>query len=496
MTNKFLTILYTVFFIVVLNSCNEEEFSTNSGDLLTYSVDTVSFDTVFTTIGTVTKTFTIHNDHTKYITISSIIVEGGSSSNFQINVDGESGQAYSDITIPPNDSIYVFVQATIDPVNDDLPIFVYDAIQFEYNGNQEEVVLQAYGQDVHLIDAEYIETQTWEADKPYLIYNNGVVDSAETLTINEGVEVCLHDDASLVIYGTLKINGTLDNPVVFQGDRFDGGYAYSAGRWGTIYFAPESIDNEINYAIIKNASAGIQIGTPGDNQPEPDLLLRNTIIQNTTSASIIAFGANIKSFNCIFADSKYNSLTLLMGGDYNFYHATVSCVGAIDSTVSYQRYVRQSSSAVFLSNYYSPYYTLNDFYYVVTEEASNELVAANFFNSIIYGSQKMEFDTADNGLTDLNFYFDHCILRQTEDSIDISDAGHYNSVILNSYPRFVNDSATLGDLDYHLDSLSPAQDAGSLDIVNDYPEYLEYDYDGNLRTADGVPDLGAYEKVD
>ncbi len=495
MTNKFLIILLTIFSIVVLDSCNEEEFTTNSSDLLTYSVDTISFDTVFTTIGTVTKLFTIRNPHTKYITISSISVEGGSSSNFQINVDGESGQSHSDITVPPNDSIYVFVQATIDPVNDNLPILVYDAIQLEYNGNQEEVVLQAYGQDVHLINAEYIETQTWEADKPYLIYNNGVVDSAETLTINEGVKVYVHDDASLVIYGTLKIAGTLENPVIFQGDRFDGGYAYTAGRWGTIYFAPESINNEINYAIIKNASAGIQIGTPGDNQPEPDLLLRNTIIKNTTSSSIIAFGANIKSFNCIFADSQYNSLTLLMGGEYNFYHATISVVGAIDSNAYNMSYKRESSSAVYLSNYY-PYYTLNDYYYVIEVQANNALTATNFYNSIIYGSQKMEFDTANNELTDFNYYFDHCILKQTEDSININDTDHFNTVVLNTDPKFVNDSATLGNLDYHLNALSPALDAGKLEIISAYPDYLLYDYDGNSRTSDGHPDLGAYERVE
>ena len=44
-----------------LGSCIDDSFTSDPSDLLTFSVDTVKFDTVMTTKGTATKQFVIYN---------------------------------------------------------------------------------------------------------------------------------------------------------------------------------------------------------------------------------------------------------------------------------------------------------------------------------------------------------------------------------------------------------------------------------------------------
>ena len=54
-----------------LTSCIDDSFTTDPNDVLTFSVDTVKFDTVMTMKGTSTKQFIIYNRSKKQINISS-----------------------------------------------------------------------------------------------------------------------------------------------------------------------------------------------------------------------------------------------------------------------------------------------------------------------------------------------------------------------------------------------------------------------------------------
>ena len=74
---------------VPLNSCNKMKgFSKEN---LSFSVDTVVFDTVFTTVGSTTKQFKIYNPSSKSIQIDEIELMGGEQSPFRLNVDGIQG---------------------------------------------------------------------------------------------------------------------------------------------------------------------------------------------------------------------------------------------------------------------------------------------------------------------------------------------------------------------------------------------------------------------
>jgi len=99
----------------------------------------------------------------------------------------------------------------------------------------------------------------------------------------------------------------------------------------------------------------------------------------------------------------------------------------------------------------------------------------------------------DNKENAFNFYFDHCLIKHHQDSLDFDDPLHFNAVKLNKDPRFVNDTDRF-ELNYRLDTLSPAKDSGSVEIINANPSF-EFDYDGNSRlSVDELPDMGAFER--
>ena len=74
----------------------------------------------------------------------------------------------------------------------------------------------AWGQDFVLIDSKNIKTATWTRDRPYLVSNQAIVDSDQTLTIEAGTSVYFHKNTGLMVKGTLNVLGTYEEPVGFQ----------------------------------------------------------------------------------------------------------------------------------------------------------------------------------------------------------------------------------------------------------------------------------------
>ena len=68
----FALILLSILTGTCLTSCIDDDFTTNPSHVLAFSTDTVAFDTVFTTIGTSTRSFRIYNRNKKSLNISSI----------------------------------------------------------------------------------------------------------------------------------------------------------------------------------------------------------------------------------------------------------------------------------------------------------------------------------------------------------------------------------------------------------------------------------------
>lgn len=462
-----------VFFALIVTllvvSCNKETYYTGSNPTLKFSADTISFDTVFSTIGTATQRLMVYNPYDKILKISGIKLAGGNNSPFLLNIDGFSGNSVSNLEIHPKDSLYIFIQVFINPTGQNLPLFIRDSILFTANQTTQNVKLIAYGQDVHLIKNQTLQTQTWQADKPYLIYGNVTVDTLQTLTIAQGASIYFHKLANLLVKGTLIANGDLTTPITFQGDRLEKDYSDIPGQWGGIYLRPGSKSNQMNYAIIKNGTNGIQLGDYKDVSM-PDLQISNTIIRTMSYNSLLAINAKIKAVNCVIADAAMYSCGLVGGGDYEFYHCTLANYYGLYAG-------REISSATLkVTNYYMD--STNN---VVT----NDLINANFYNSIIYGNNQDELILSNKEGPLFQYKFDHCLIR-SQTLKNSANSAQFDTIIWNKDPEFkFNPKAYL-----ELDTLSPAKDAGSIPIGKLYP----LDLKKVDRTKD--PDLGAYERVE
>ncbi|MDD5571163.1 MAG: choice-of-anchor Q domain-containing protein [Bacteroidales bacterium] len=462
------TLLSLMFF-----SCRKEPALLDKTSSLSFSSDSVMFDTVFTTVGSTTKQLKVYNKSNKRILISLIKLGKGQSSNFRININGTPAISLSDIEIAAKDSMYIFVKVTVDPNNQNSPLVISDSIIFETNGKIQDVNLIAWGQDAYyhtpntFIDGfpafSVISCNAiWTNDKPHVIYGWAVVDSACTLTMQPGTRVYLHGSAVLWVYrdGTLKINGTNDNPVTIQGDRLEQSYKDVPGQWGKIWLSAGSKDNEINYAIIKNGTIGIQIDTLG-NSPNPTLKLNNTIIKNMSVVGIYAQGTLLEAVNSVVANCGQYGVLLNIGGSYDFKHCTFA---------NYWNYSTRGTPTLLLNNWYED---INHNIQV------RPLTKAYFGNCIIYGNNENEitFDHKYGGT--FSYYFDHCIFK-TFDTLNVSSPTYYENVYKNSDPQF-NDYAKN---DYSLKKGSPAIDNGK-DLL------ITKDIIDKVRSI--PPDIGAYE---
>jgi hypothetical protein len=481
MLSRFFSAAFFSLFIVliVVSSCKKDEtIDTSPSIKLGFSADTLIFDTVFSTIGSVTQSLRVYNPSDQTVKISNIRLAGGSSSRYAINVDGEAGTSFNDIEILGKDSLYVFVRITINPQETTLPFIVTDSIFFETNGNEQDVDLVAWGQNARFIQwnvdrpnlpkyrivaGEGVDT-TWTSDLPIVVYGYAVVDSTGSLTINPGTKVYFHKGSGLWIYkgGSLKVLGSVDSLVYFDSDRLESFYSDLPGQWDRIWLNEGSVNNEINYAVIRNGFIGIQAETLQEFMGN-QLTISNTIIENMSGAGILTRYYFIAAANCVIANCGQYSVALTLGGGYDFRQTTIA---------NYWNYNFRQTPTLVLNNYISDGQGTTYAY----------PFSANFANTIVYGNQQNEIAIDENTSEEFALTFDHCLLKTEE---DISNAERYINCIKNEDPLFVDYAVN----NYQLDSLSPAKNIGSIDIANTVP----FDILGNSRTES--PDLGAYEWV-
>lgn len=469
---KNLKYLFTIVLFVCFIKCERFEWLQDSDAKLGFSTDTVFFDTIFTTIGSTTKQLKIYNRYNQPVKISSIALAGGSRSVFRLNIDGVAGNYATDVEIPEDDSLYIFVEVTLDPNNVDSLLAIHDSIIFITNGNLQDVNLVAWGLDVHLINGEIIETETWINDKPYLVINSMLVDTNQVLTIEEGVRVHFHRNSRLYVAGTLVVNGTLDNPVTFQGDRLEYDYRDIPGQWDGLWLLPGSHDNRINYAIIKNGIIGIEADTLA-SFVIPTLEISNSIVINMSAVGILGLGTTIKASNCVIGNCGQFAVALLWGQSYEFYHCTIAnYYGGWEST-------SRSNPAVGLNNYYEDIYG---------NIQIRPIEKAFFGNCIIYGNRDSEFEVDIYPGSILNYELDYCVTKIDPGKFDLGDQTYFNEIFNFEDPKFIS----YDDNDYQLDTLSSAKDRG----FSDYATLFPLDMNGNSRLGDSGPDIGAYERIE
>ncbi|WP_445735580.1 hypothetical protein [Mariniflexile sp.] len=512
---RYLYFLLTFCFLILWSSCRKDfDFSPSTGTLQ-FSKDTVYLDTVFTNIGSSTYNLKVYNRSNNDILIPSIKLALGNSSNYRLNVDGIAGKTFQNIQILAKDSIFIFVESTIDFNNFSNPNgkFLYtDQIEFDAGANLQKVELVTLVQDAIFIypnrdnstkvietlklnvGGEILETAlqgrelrpnelTFTNTKPYVIYGFAAVPNGETLTINAGARVHFHDNSGLIVAegASLKVNGAfstdqklLENEVIFEGDRLEPGFSDIAGQWGTIWLFGGSLNNTINYATIKNATVGILCdGNP--NVPTEKLKITNSQIYNSSSFGILGRNTSIKGENVVVNNSGQSSVAGTFGGKYNFTHCTIA---------NYWNGSRQLPSLL-----------LNNF---VLDEDNNatitDLTQANFNNCIIYGNDNPEIllDEIEDASVVFNFKFTNCLIRFQNNNnnfkgpnYDLTDTNHYVGNIFNKDPNFKNANENM----LIIGEKSEAKNKGLPSFATQVP----FDILNVNRTA--APDIGAYQYI-
>ena len=499
---KFLTIC-TVLSVLTILSCKRDKFTDDPAAKLAFSTDTLTFDTVFTTLGSTTKRIMVYNRNPEAVLISKIKLSGGTISNFRINVNGQPGLEFTDIEIKGNDSMFVFAEVTVDPNQQNNPFVIFDDIQFETNGNNQSVILSAWGQNAyyykpnlyinglppisHISDyPDYFPigpTVDLPNDKPHVIFGFLMIDSATTLNIPAGTQLHFYDQSGLWAYrgSTLNVNGQLGNEVVFQGTRLESAFDDLPGQWDRIILNEGPVDHQINNTIIKNAFIGIQAEEFYlDGIPElasNKVKIYNTIIKNSQGLGMLVRNHNILADNVLVTNSGNVLVGIQGAGVHRFRHSTIA---------NYWPSSRSDESLLMSNYFYLP--TAGGGQLEVTGDLD-----VKFDNSIIYGTSDEELSTDSTVSAQFKYEFNYCVLKTMKDTLDPGLIGKFNNIILN--PNRPNSNFIFDPLfedpynnDFLLNDSSRAIDQGSFILM----DTLTTDLKGDAR--DNLPDMGSYEK--
>jgi len=493
--------------LVLWSSCRNDFESVPSTGGLEFSKDTVYLDTVFTNIGSSTYNLKVYNRSDEDINIPAIRLAEGETSNYRLNVDGLPGKTFSDIQILAKDSIFIFVETTLDINN--LPgggnDFLYtDQILFDTGANQQKVELVTLVQDaVFLFPADlgngvyetlilgegetateiegfFLDDSelTFTNEKPYVIYGYAAVGSGKTLNVEAGARVHFHANSGILVAnnGSIKVNGAvsndpeaLENEVIFEGDRLEPAFADIPGQWGTIWLTQGSTDNEFRYTTIKNSTIGILM----DSNSGPETLrLENVQIYNNANIGLYARTGTIYGENVVINNSGQTSLSCSIGGTYVFNHSTFA---------NYWTNGFRSFPSVQLDNGF------------VGEDGTPffENLDVTFNNCIIYGNERRELAIIPDGSVTFNLNINGSLIRFedpnnefTEPYYNFDNAEFYSGVITNQDPVFQDPAIN----NFNIESgNSGAEGIGFPGI----PPALDL----NNSPRNNPPDAGAYESI-
>lgn len=474
----------------VLSGCREVVFSDEPGLKLDFSSDTVLFDTVFTTVGSVTLPLKVYNPNKTAVSIDRIALSDAASP-FRINVDGHPGPEVVNVPLLAEDSLWIFIEVTVDPTSATSPFVVEDEIEVELNGGRQTVTLAAWGRNAHfhggLNRVEALPcSATWAPDKPHVVYGVAVVDEDCTLDILPGTEVYVHAKSGIWInQSTLIADGNLQSPITFRGDRLEDGYADLPGQWGIeVDFEYEtefgvetftvargglwffgSKGSVIDHAIIEGGTIGVQVDTVGTTSA-PALTLTNTRIRNMSATGLFAQGGVIDGWNNLITDCGQVCAAFTLGGVYRMDHCTFANYWAEG--------VRQAPSVFF-----------NDWY----ESADGELVLRSlegsvFRNCIMWGNNA-ELTDFDELVADLLVPVTAPIVQFS--AVDTQAENFPSNFLLDCTTDEAPPFVSTMERDFRLSSNSSLWEGGASQF------FISTDLDGLPRNV-GLADKGCFER--
>lgn len=457
--NKFSHILFLAV-LCLWTACSEYNVSDDPTLRLRFSSDTVCFDTVFTAQGSATAQLHVYNPNKNALVIDRIWFDQGQV--FRVNIDGEADTTQlRNLTVYGGDSLFVFVRVHIDPLNKNNPVLITDALHFGLaNGTTQQVVLEAYGQDVTRIRTKKgrsdYESYHFTATKPYLIYDTVVTGD---VVMDAGARLYMHQNAGIYALGDVTAQGTIDQPIVISGDRMDKlfdsvPYRFAAGSWNGIYLQAEGQQHyDLRYVDILSGNVGLYCISDRTSDL-PHLSMNGCRIHNHALYGLVLLHTDAEVVNSEISNCA-SYCVYCEGGTHDFIHTTVaSYFGWTDIRI--QSVAKEDVAAVYIND--------------LSKTAPK--TRTSFYNSIITGHRDEQLVVA----TPLEQYYSGTFV------------GSY--IGKDTAKVFVNDFYKYKEYiyyDFHLDSISPARGIGDPDVAASYP----LDREGADRTIS--PDAGCYQ---
>ncbi len=476
--------------LLVVACSDYESFSDNPSFRLVFSQDTIAFDTLISTIPSSTKTLYAFNNNSNGIRISSIQLEGGSSSRFRVNVDGRylADGSWNDFEVLKHDSLIIRIEMTPPEVGSLEPLYFKDKLDFILeNGVRQSVVLSGGSIDAYIQKGGMVieEDATLLTDKAYVIYDSLVVRKGATLTLTEGTKLMFHDKAALHVYGKLMVEGSYEKPVVLRGDRMDHMFDYllydnTPSRWEGVVIHRGSLGNEFTQLDLHSSCFGIIVEDTEELKPDeskPSVVLDGCILHNIGGDGLQLNNCASKVTNTQISNT-YGHTVNISGGSHTFIYST-------------------------LAQFYPFTASRGDALHLVSSEGGDEyglLRKAHFINCVItgYGPDViMGENIPDDGSCDYFFY--HSFLNTPP----VNDEEHFADCIFdqdkkkNEEERLVRqDNFIRFDTENFIYDFTPKDDSRIRSLADgSYADLPPTDRRGVNRTGDEGPDAGCYEYV-
>lgn len=457
-----------------LGSCvDDETFTVSPSSMLAFSSDTITFDTLFSNVPTATRTFWVYNRNEKGIRCRMIQLAEGDKSGYRVNVDGtylgpDIRYQYNDLEIRGRDSVRVYVELTAPKANQLLPKLLTDHLNFTLeSGVVQNVQLKGYVWDAKVLKNCHIKKDTTigYSGVPIIVDQNLVVDSSATLMIEAGNTLYFNTGAALEVYGTLKSQGTVQQPVVLRGSRIDKmftnvPYDRIPGQWQGIILRTSSVNNVLEYTDIHSTQDGIKVDSTDVDKSK--LTLDGCAVYNCQGYGLLAENASITMTNTVVANTLMDCVKL-NGGHINMNHCTLAQFYPFDARRGYAFCFEPGKELVLNVN--------------------NSLITGYADDVLCYGK--------DDSLASLQYRFSNSVIR-TPQPIDAL-SGHFvdvtyedlNDTTGSGFKHFINIDTDNFIYNFRLRKESLA--IGKASATTSLPQ----DKDGNMR--DGQPDAGAFE---
>lgn len=432
---------------VLLVACSDNDsFTSSPSARLTFSVDTVKMDTIFSTVGSSTYTFWVYNHSSDGIRISSVRLKHGNQTGFRVNVDGSYldnslGSIVNDLEVRKGDSIRVFVELTAPEENLDMARQVQDDLVFRLeSGVEQNVVLRGYAWDAVMLRNKVITKDTViQSVKPIVIYGVMVVAEGVKLTINKS-QLYFHDGAGIDVFGNL-----ITDSVLMRGDRLDHMFDYLpydrvSGQWRGLHFYSSSTDNYMVNTEIRNAMNAVICDSARLGNDNQRLYMERSVVHNCKGIGLQLLNAYVGLKDCQITNTEGDCI-VAYGGAVLLEGCTVA---------QFYPFKAERGVAIRFFNSYE-----NNPYPLETFSCKNSILTG-YADDELMGTQNAE-EAA------FNYDFENCLLRTPE----VDDSVHFKNIIwekptdeIQGKKHFVLIDEENLKYDFHLDSLSIAKGLG------------------------------------